>query len=107
MDVQYLFLQVLLLMVIFVGIRYASCMKEANICRFLKTKLPEEGIVLYYRLSRHIDKEKIHAYDKYEMWRYIEHRRESSFIHEYYNIKENVINGEFCTNIWRNNKRIV
>ena len=99
MDVQYLFLQVLLLMVIFVGIRYASCMKEANICRFLKTKLPEEGIVLYYRLSRHIDKEKIHAYDKYGMWRYIEHRRESSFIHENYNMKENVINGDYSTNI--------
>lgn len=98
MDVQYLLLQVLLLMVIFVGIRYASCMKEANLYRFLKTKLPEEGFYLYNRLSHHIGKEKIHAYDKYEMWRYIEHRRESSFIHEYYNMRENVINGDFSTN---------
>ena len=107
MDVQYLFLQVLLLMAIFVGIRYVSCMKETNICRFLKMNLSETGIVLYNKFTHYIDKEKIHAYDKYEMWRYIEHRRESSFIHEYYSIKENVINGEFCTNIWRNNKRFI
>ena len=113
MDVQYLFLQVLLLMVIFVGIRYASCMKEANLYRFLKTRLPEEGFYLYNRLAHHIGKEKIHAakqipfiirekinsYYKYEMWRYIEHRRETSFIHEYYNMKENVINGDYSTNI--------
>lgn len=102
MDVQYLFLQVLLLMVVFVGIRYVSCMKEANICRFLNMNLSEEGIVLYSKFTHHIGKEKIHAYDKYEMWRYIEHRRESSFISKYFNIKENVINGEFGENIWRN-----
>ena len=99
MDVQYLFLQVLLLMVIFVGIRYASCMKEANLYRFLKTRLPEEGFYLYNRLAHHIGKEKINSYYKYEMWRYIEHRRETSFIHEYYNMKENVINGDYSTNI--------
>lgn len=103
MDVQYLFLQVLLLMVIFVGIRYVSCMKEANICRFLRIDLSEGGMVLCCRFTQHIGKEKIHAYDKYEMWRYIEHRRNSSFINKYYHFKENVINGDFSTNIWRNN----
>lgn len=82
MDVQYLFLQILLLMVIFVGIRYVSGMKEANICRFLKMNLSEEGIILYSKFACHIGKEKIHAYDKYEMWRYIEHRREPSFIND-------------------------
>lgn len=107
MDVQYLFLQVLLLMFIFVGIRYVSCMKEANICRFLKMNLSEEGIVLYNRFTHHIGKEKIHAYDKYGMWRYVEYRRESSFINGYNNIKENVINGEFSTDFWRDNKRFI
>ncbi len=103
MDAQYLFLfQILLLMIIFVGIRYVSCMKEASICRFLKMDLAEGGTVVYNKFSQYIGKEKIHAYDKYQMWRYVEHRRESSFIHEYYNMKENVINGEFSTNIWRN-----
>lgn len=83
MDVQYLFLQVLLLMVVFVGIRYVSCMKEANICRFLRIALSEKGIVLCDRFTQQIGKEKIHAFDKYQMWRYIEHRRNSSFTYKY------------------------
>lgn len=102
MDVQYLFLQVLLLMVVFVGIQYISYRKETNICRFLTMNLSEEGIILFSKFTYYIGKEKIHAYDKYEMWRYIEHRRESSFINKYYHNKENVINGEFGENIWRN-----
>ncbi len=104
MDVQYLFLfEFLLLMVIFVGIQYVSHMKETNICKYFKVNLTEEGRVLYNKFTQYIGKEKVYAYDKYQMWRYIEHRRKSSFIKDYYNIKENIINGEFSTNIWQNN----
>ncbi len=104
MDVQYLFLfEFLLLMAIFVGIQYVSCVKETSMCGFLKIDLAEEGKFFYNKSPQYIGKEKIHAYDKYQMWRYIEHRRESSFICEYYNIKENEINGDFGKNIWRNN----
>lgn len=81
MDVQYLFLfEFLLLMAIFVGIRYVSYMKEANICRVLKMDLSVKGRGLYSKFANGIGKEKINAYDKYEMWRFVEHRRESSFI---------------------------
>ena len=104
MDVQYLFMQILLLMIIFVGIRYVSCMKEANLCRFLRMNLSKDGVVLSGRFTCHIGKEKIHAYDKYEMWRYAEHKRDLHLCEDVINIKENEINGEFSKYFWRSNK---
>lgn len=83
LDVQYLFLfQFLLFIIIFVGIQYISGIKEAGICRFLIVVLAEAGNILCNRFSKTIGKEKIHAYDKYQMWRYIEHRRTTSFTYE-------------------------
>ena len=83
MDVQYLFFfPFLLLLAIYTGKQYVSHMKEARISNFLKINVTEVGKVLYSRFQECMGKEKIHAYDKYAMWRYVEHRKEASFIYE-------------------------
>lgn len=83
MDVQYLFFfPLLLLLVLYKGKQCVSHMKEAGISNILKVNLAEAGKVLYSRFQQYMGKEEIYAYDKYEMWRYVEHRKEASFIYE-------------------------
>lgn len=83
MDVQYLFFfPLLFLLVIYIGKQCVSYMKEAGVSCLLKINLVETGKVLYSRFQEYMGKEKVHAYDKYEMWRYVEHRKEASFIYE-------------------------
>ena len=81
MDANYLyFMQLLLCAVFFIGIEYVSYLCPIRHYRFLKVLLKERCSYTYGILFKHIEKEDMCAYDKYQIWRYIEKRRESLFI---------------------------
>lgn len=79
MDVKYL-IQILLLILFFIGIQCLSLQHKKRQYGFLKIILKEECQTIYRRFSKHIEKKKICAFEKYQIWRYIEKRREASFI---------------------------
>jgi len=79
MDVRYL-IQILLLILFFIGIHCVVYQRQKAQCRFVKIILKVECQMIYRRFSKHIEKKKICAFEKYQIWRYIEKRREASFI---------------------------
>lgn len=79
MDVKYL-LQILLLIVFFIGFHYISIRRRSKRYELFHIILKEKCSFLYSSFSKHIQKKKICAFDKYQIWRYIEKRRKSSFI---------------------------
>lgn len=81
MDIKYLYLiQFLLCVLIYLGVRYISAQKKAKIYGLFRIVRKEACPLTYSGFSKHIEKKHIHAFDKYQMWRYVEHREESSFI---------------------------
>lgn len=79
MDVKYL-LQILLFIVFFIGFHYISIRRRSKRYELFRIILREKCSFLYSSFSKHIQKKKICAFDKYQIWRYIEKRRKSSFI---------------------------
>lgn len=79
MDIRYL-MQILLLIIFFIGIYYVSCQCYKRQYGFLNIVLKEECSFIYSGFSKYIEKRKICAFDKYQIWRYIEWRRGASFI---------------------------
>lgn len=79
MDVKYL-LQILLFILFFVGLHYISIRRHSKRYELFHIILREKCSFLYSSFSKHIEKKKICAFDKYQIWRYIEKRRKSSFI---------------------------
>ena len=81
MDIKYLYLiQFLLCVLIYLGVRYISVQKKAKIYSLFSIVRREACPLIYSGFSKHIEKKYIHAFDKYQMWRYVEHWKESSFI---------------------------
>lgn len=79
MDLKYL-LQFLLFIIIFIGIYCVTYQVRKSQYDFFNIILEEECHFFYRKFSKHIEKKKICAYDKYEIWRYIERRKGASFI---------------------------
>ncbi len=79
MDIRYL-MQLFLLIIFFITIQYVTLYHSTRVYGFLNLILKEECHYIYNRFSKHIEKKNIYAFEKYEMWRYIERHRESSFI---------------------------
>jgi hypothetical protein len=96
MDIKY-FMQILLFILIFIGIHYASYRRQTQQYEFINILLKEERSFLYSHSSKHIEKKHISVFDKYQIWRYIERRKTSSFIKINKIIKENTINGDIIT----------
>lgn len=81
MDIKYLYLiQFLLCVLIYLGVRYISVQKKAKIYSLFSIVRREACPLTYSGFSKHIEKKYIHAFDKYQMWRYVEHREAASFI---------------------------
>lgn len=81
MDSNCLYLiQIFLFVLILVGVRCVSLRRDVRIYGWYRVLLKEKCHYTYSGFSKHIEKKKIYAYDKYQMWRYIERRREASFI---------------------------
>lgn len=74
MDIKYL-LHILLFVIILVGIYCITLHVYKRQYDFFSLILEEECSFIYCKFSKFIQKNKICAYDKYEIWRYIEHRK--------------------------------
>lgn len=81
MDIQYLCLiQVFLVLLFLIAIRFVSLHRDAGAYGCYTALQIEKCLYTYSQFSKHIERNKIYAYDKYQIWRYIERKRESSFI---------------------------
>ncbi len=81
MDIKYLYLiQFLLCVLIYLGARCVFAQKKAQIYGLYTIVRKEVCPLTYSGFSKHIEKKYIHAFDKYQMWRYVEHREAASFI---------------------------
>lgn len=79
MDIRYL-IQILLLIVFFIGIYYVSLQRGARRYCFTHIPMMQKEHFLYSRFSKLIEPKKMCVFEKYQIWRYIEHRKDSSFI---------------------------
>lgn len=77
MDIRYL-IQFLLLLLFFIGISYICYCYKRNTFHLLQAPLKESGTFLYRDFSKHIEKKKMCAFDKYEIWRFIEKQKSLS-----------------------------
>lgn len=79
MDIRYL-IQILLFFLFLIGTYCVLLQRQKRTYDFLHVILKEECPFTYRIFSKYIEQKKICAFEKYEIWRYIEHRRASSFI---------------------------
>lgn len=74
MDVRYL-MQILLLIIFFIGIYCISLQFQKRKYDFFNIILNEECHFIYRTFEKYLEKNQICAFDKYQIWRYIEQRR--------------------------------
>lgn len=74
MDIQYI-IQFLLLLLFFLGISFISYCYKRSTFHLLQASLKEVCHFIYQDFSKHIEKKKLCAFDKYEIWRFIEKQK--------------------------------
>lgn len=79
MDIRYI-IQILLFFLMLFGIYCISLQRQQRTYDFLHVILKEECPFIYRIYAKYMEQKKICAFEKYQIWRYIEHRRMSSFI---------------------------
>lgn len=72
MDIEYL-LQILLLILFFIGLHCVSIHRRSKQYELFQIILKENCSFIYNSFSKHIAKKNICAFDKYQIWRYIQH----------------------------------
>lgn len=71
MDIQYM-IQFLLLLLFFIGISYISSCYKRNTFHLFQTSLKANYSFTYQNFTKRIERKNLCAYDKYEIWRFIE-----------------------------------
>lgn len=79
MDIKY-FMQILLFLLLLISIHFVSYRRKTQKYEFINILLKEACSFLYNHASKHIARKHINVYDKYQIWRYIERRKISSFM---------------------------
>ena len=74
MDIRYL-IQVLLLIIFFIGIYYISLHRQTRQKNLLHAVLTEKSHFVYNRFSKLLTQKEVSVFEKYQIWRYIEQPR--------------------------------